>query len=95
MTVDGIDHYLDLLFYHRHLKRFVAVELKLDQFTPGDKGQMELYLAWLQQHERAEGEGSPLGLILCAGKHEETVRLLGLDRGQIRVASYLAKALPQ
>jgi predicted nuclease of restriction endonuclease-like (RecB) superfamily len=95
ITVDGIDHYLDLLFYHRHLKRLVAVELKLNHFTPADKGQMELYLAWLKEHEIVAGEESPLGLILCAGKHEETVRLLGLDRGEIRVASYLATALPQ
>jgi predicted nuclease of restriction endonuclease-like (RecB) superfamily len=95
VTVDGIDHYLDLLFYHRHLKRLVAVELKLNHFTPADKGQMELYLAWLSAHEVVAGEEAPLGLILCAGKREETVRLLGLDRGDIRVATYLAQALPQ
>jgi predicted nuclease of restriction endonuclease-like (RecB) superfamily len=95
MTVGGVDHYLDLLFYHRRLKRLVAIDLKLGHFAPADKGQMELYLAWLKENEQAASEGSPLGLILCAGKNEETVRLLGLDRGEIRVASYLAKALPK
>jgi predicted nuclease of restriction endonuclease-like (RecB) superfamily len=95
MTVGGVDHYLDLLFYHRRLKRLVAIDLKLGHFLPADKGQMELYLAWLKENELAADEGSPLGLILCAGKNEETVRLLGLDRGEIRVASYLAKALPK
>jgi predicted nuclease of restriction endonuclease-like (RecB) superfamily len=95
MTVGGVDHYLDLLFYHRRLKRLVAIDLKLGHFAPADKGQMELYLAWLNENEQAAGEGSPLGLILCAGKNEETVRFLGLDRGEIRVASYLAKALPK
>jgi len=95
MTVGGVDHYLDLLFYHRRLKRLVAIDLKLGHFAPADKGQMELYLAWLKENESADGEDSPLGLILCAGKNDETVRLLGLDKGEIRVASYLAKALPQ
>jgi predicted nuclease of restriction endonuclease-like (RecB) superfamily len=95
MAVGGVDHYLDLLFYHRRLKRLVAIDLKLGHFAPADKGQMELYLAWLKENEQDEGEDSPLGLILCAGKNDETVRLLGLDKGEIRVASYLAKALPR
>jgi predicted nuclease of restriction endonuclease-like (RecB) superfamily len=95
MTVGGVDHHLDLLFYHRKLKRLVAIDLKLGDFTPADKGQMELYLAWLREHETLDGEGLPLGLILCAGKNDETVRLLGLDRGEIRVAAYLARTLPQ
>ncbi len=95
MTVGGVDHHLDLLFYHRRLARLVAIDLKLGEFTPADKGQMELYLAWLKEHETMPGEGRPLGLILCAGKNDETVRLLALDRGDIRVASYLARTLPQ
>jgi predicted nuclease of restriction endonuclease-like (RecB) superfamily len=95
MTVGGVDHYLDLLFYHRRLKRLVAIDLKLGHFLPADKGQMELYLAWLKENELAASEASPIGLILCTGKNEETVRLLGLDRGEIRVASYLAEALPK
>jgi predicted nuclease of restriction endonuclease-like (RecB) superfamily len=95
MSVGGVDHHLDLLFFHRRLKRLVAIDLKLGAFAPADKGQMELYLAWLKEHEAMPDEGAPLGLILCAGKNDETIRLLGLDRGDIRVASYLAKALPQ
>jgi predicted nuclease of restriction endonuclease-like (RecB) superfamily len=95
MSVGGVDHHLDLLFFHRRLKRLVAIDLKLGAFAPADKGQMELYLAWLREHEAMPGEDAPLGLILCAGKNDETIRLLGLDRGDIRVASYLAKALPQ
>src|ERR1700733_8431995 len=80
----------------RHHIIFATTEdLKLGHFAPADKGQMELYLAWLKENEPADGEGSPLGLILCAGKNDETVRLLGLDKGKIRVASYLAEALPQ
>jgi len=95
MIIGGEDYHLDLLFYHRRLKRLVAIDLKLGNFAAADKGQMDLYLAWLRENEVAEGENPPLGLILCAGKNEETVRLLGLDRGEVRVASYLAEALPQ
>ena len=95
MSVDGIDHHLDLLFFNRHLRRLVAIDLKLGAFTPADKGQMDLYLGWLKEHQVIKGEGAPLGLILCSGRNEEAVRLLGLDRGDIRVAAYLAKNLPK
>jgi predicted nuclease of restriction endonuclease-like (RecB) superfamily len=95
ITVDGIDHYLDLLFYHRNLRRLVAVELKIGAFQPGDKGQMELYLGWLNRYERKDGEGSPIGLILCAGKRRETVELLDLERSGIRVSSYWTEVLPK
>lgn len=89
IQVDNDDYYLDLLFFHRRLKRLVAIELKLGQFKPADKGQMELYLRWLDKYERQTGEEPPLGLILCAGKKRETVELLELEKSGIRVAEYL------
>ena len=95
VTVDGVDHYLDLLFYHRNLRRLVAVELKLENFKPADKGQMELYLGWLNRYERHEGEEAPIGLILCAGKRQETIELLNLERSGIQVSSYWTEALPK
>ena len=95
ITVDGDDYYLDLLFFHRGLQRLVAIELKLGDFKPADKGQMELYLRWLDKYERREEELSPIGLILCAGKKEETVRLLDMEKSGIRVASYWTEALPK
>ena len=95
ITVDGDDYYLDLLFYHRRLKRLVAIELKIGDFKPGDKGQMELYLRWLDKYERQKDEESPIGLILCAGKKAETVRLLDLEAAGIRVASYWTENLPK
>lgn len=95
MTIGGVDHHLDLLFYHRRLRRLVAVDLKLGDFAPADKGQMDLYLAWLAENEGTAGEDTPLGLILCAGKNEETVRLLALHQGNVRVASYIAEAVPE
>jgi len=95
MQIDGKDHYLDLLFYHRHLRRMVAIDLKLEEFKAGDKGQMELHLNWLDRYERKEGEGKPIGLILCAGKSEETIELLDLDQTGIRVSSYWTEILPR
>jgi predicted nuclease of restriction endonuclease-like (RecB) superfamily len=95
MQIDDTDYYLDLLFYHRKLRRLIALDLKLGEFEPADKGQMELYLNWLKCHECQPGEESPLGIILCAGKKHETVELLELHRSGIHVASYLARALPK
>jgi predicted nuclease of restriction endonuclease-like (RecB) superfamily len=95
IQVDNDDYYLDLLFYHRGLKRLVAIDLKLGDFKPGDKGQMKLYLRWLAKYEQKAGEGAPIGLILCAGKKKETVELLELEKSGIRVASYWTKVLPR
>jgi len=68
ITVDNEDYYLDLLFFHRKLKRLIAIELKLGKFKAAHKGQMELYLRWLEKYEKEPDEETPLGLILCAGK---------------------------
>jgi predicted nuclease of restriction endonuclease-like (RecB) superfamily len=95
ITVDDQDYYLDLLFYHRKLRRLIAVELKLGTFQAADKGQMELYLRWLERYEAEAGEEPPLGLILCASKSDEHVELLQLDRSGIRVASYLTELPPR
>ena len=95
ITVDGDDYYLDLLFYHRGLRRLVAIELKLGDFQPSDKGQMELYLRWLEKHDSQPHEEPPIGLILCAGKKRETVELLELEKSGIRVASYWLEQIPR
>jgi len=95
ITLDGDDYYLDLLFYHRQLRRLVVIELKIGDFKPADMGQMELYLRWLDRYERREGEEKPIGLILCAGKKAETVQVLGLDRRGIHVAEYLTELPPR
>ncbi|GAM09123.1 putative protein [Geobacter sp. OR-1] len=94
MSVGKDDFYLDLLFYHRYLRRLVAIELKLESFQPAHIGQMELYLRWLDKHERATGEESPIGLILCAGSDAEQVELLQLNEKSIRVAEYLTELPP-
>ena len=88
MIIDGEDFYLDLLFYHRRLKRLVAVELKIDRFKAGYKGQMELYLNWLDKYDRQPDEATPIGLILCAGAGTEQVELMNLQKDNILVAEY-------
>ena len=93
IQIDSDDFYLDLLFYHRRLKRLVAIDLKLGDFKAEYKGQMELYLRWLAKNEQQPGESSPLGIIMCAGKKEEQIELLELDQSGIHVAEYLT-ALP-
>ncbi len=95
ITVGDDDFYLDLLFYHRTLRRLVAIELKLDKFKPAYKGQMELYLRWLEKHEQQPGEGSPIGLILCASKSEEQIELLQLGKSGKRVAAYMTELPPR
>lgn len=95
MTIDGVDYRLDLLFFHRRLRRLIAIDLKLGRFHAGDKGQMELYLRWLEKYECRPGEESPLGLILCAGKSQEHVELLQLERSGIRIAEYVTELPPR
>ncbi len=89
MIIDGDDFYLDLLFYNRTLKRLVAIELKLGKFEASHKGQMELYLKWLNKYEKQEGENEPIGLILCAESNKEQVELLEMHKDGIMVAEYL------
>ena len=91
ITVDNEDYYLDLLFFHRKLKRLIAIELKLGKFKAAHKGQMELYLRWLEKYEKEPGEETPLGLILCAGKASEQIELLQLDNSVIKVAEYMTE----
>ena len=99
MVIDGEDFYLDLLFYHRRLRRLVAIELKLGRFKAAHKtenmGQMELYLKWLDKHERQAGEEAPIGLILCAESSREQVELLQMHKDGITVAEYWTELPPK
>lgn len=95
MIIDGDDYNLDLLFYHRKLKRLVAVELKIDKFRAKYKGQMELYLKWLDKYEKQEGEESPIGLILCAVASKEQIELLEMHKDGIMVAEYWTELPPK
>lgn len=89
ITIDNRDYYIDLLFYHRRLRCLVAIDLKVGEFEAAHKGQMELYLRYLEKYEQIQGEATPIGLILCTGKNQEHVELLQLQQSNIRVADYL------
>lgn len=95
MIIDGEDFYLDLLFYHRRLHRLIAIDLKKGRFKAEYKGQMELYLRWLEANEVEPGEESPLGLLLCTEGNEEQIELLQLDKSGIKVAQYLTELPPR
>ncbi|RXT98029.1 PDDEXK nuclease domain-containing protein [Pseudomonas syringae] len=95
IPIDDDDFHLDLLFYNRKLRRLVAVGVKVGDFKAAYKGQMELYLRWLDKHEREPEEASPLGIILCTGKKREQIELLELDKSGIHVAEYLTTLPPR
>lgn len=95
MIIDGQDYKLDLLFYHRKLKRLIAIDLKIGKFKAEYKGQMELYLRWLEKNETEPGEGMPIGLILCAEGNTEQIELLQLDETNIKVGQYITQYLPK
>ena len=95
ITIDGEDYYIDLLFFHRKMKRLVVIELKLDKFKPEYKGQVQLYLKWLNKYEKSEGENPPIAIILCADKNDTVTELLELGNSGIHVAQYLTKYVPK
>ena len=95
MIIEGEDFYLDLLFYHRRLHRLIAIDLKKGRFKAEYKGQMELYLRWLEQNEMEPGEESPLGLLLCTEGGDEQIELLQLDNAGIKVAQYMTELPPR
>lgn len=95
MIIDGEDFHLDLLFFHRKLRRLIAVDLKLGRFKAQYKGQMELYLRWLERYEMQPGEETPLGLILCTEGSREQIELLQLDATGIKVGQYMTELPPK
>jgi predicted nuclease of restriction endonuclease-like (RecB) superfamily len=95
MSTGKKDRYLDLLFFNRRLQRLIAIELKLGDFEPAYKGQMEWYLNWLDQNERFDFEEKPMGIILCAGKDHDDIEYLEMDKTGIHVAQYLTELPPR
>lgn len=94
IVIDEEEYYIDLLFYHRTLKRLIAIELKLGKFKPEHKGQLELYLRYLDKYEKQEGENTPIGLLLCSEKSDKMIELLELDKSGIHVATYFTELPP-
>ncbi len=65
---EGREYFIDLLLFHRRLRCLVAIELKIGEFKPEHKGQIEFYLDQLDQHHRIEGENPPIGIVICRSK---------------------------
>lgn len=95
IQIGGEDYYIDLLFYHRKLRRLVLIELKLGNFKPEYKGQVELYLKWLSKYEKQEFEEEPIAIILCSGKDDEIVELMDIEKDNIHVSEYWLKLPPK
>ena len=95
MSISNKDRYLDLLFYNRRLRCLVALDLKIGEFEPAHKGQMEWYLNWLDTNETLEHENKPLGIILCAGKDQEDIEYMKMDQTGIHVAQYITDLPPK
>jgi len=95
IIIDHRDYRIDLLFYHRRLKGLIAIDLKIGEFDAAYKGEMELYLNYLEKHETIEGENPPIGLILCTGKNPEHIELMHLEKSNIKVAEYLTILPPK
>jgi len=95
ISIENDDYHIDLLFYNRDIRRLVAIELKIGKFKPSYKGQMELYLNWLNQYDRRESEEAPIGLILCTDANRKVAELMELDKSGIAVAEYWTKLPPK
>jgi len=95
ISVGGDDFYIDLLLYNRYMKRLVVIELKTTHFKPAHKGQMELYLNWLNKYERQPDEDSPMGIILCTEKGKEMINLFDLVSNNIHIAQYMTVLPPK
>ena len=90
ISFDGRDFYIDLVFYHYILKCFVLIDLKMDDLTHQDLGQMQMYVNYYTRSMMNEGDNPPVGIILCADKSEAIVRYtLPQDNKQIFASKYL------
>ena len=81
--------HIDLVFYHRILKCFVLIDLKIKKVNHGDIGQMNLYLNYFKKEENVEGDNEPIGIILSAEKDEVLVEYaMGGISNKIFVSKY-------
>lgn len=96
LTVDGDDYYIDLLFYHLHLRCYVVIDLKVVPFEPEFAGKMNFYLSAVEDQLRQPEDRPSIGLILCKERKRLTVEYaLRNTAAPIGVSQYrLTKALP-
>ena len=88
-TLDGQNFYIDLVFYNYILKCFVLIDLKMDQLTHQDIGQMQMYVNYYTRELMNEGDNPPIGIVLCADKSDAIVKYtLPESNNQIFASKY-------
>jgi predicted nuclease of restriction endonuclease-like (RecB) superfamily len=97
LTFDDQEFFVDLLFYHLHLRAFVVIELKAGKFKPEYTGQLGFYMAAVDDLMRKEGDNQTIGILLCKSKHKVVAEYaLRNMSAPIGISEYtLAKALPK
>ena len=99
LEVDGEDFYIDLLFYHLHLRCFVVIDLKSGQFKPEYAGKMNFYLSAVDDQRRTPDDAPSIGLILCKTRSkviaEYALRHLQRPVGVARYVTKLTERLPR
>jgi hypothetical protein len=94
LRIDDEWYRVDLVFFHRRLRCLMLIDLKLGKLTPGDAGQMHLYLSYAREHWTRPDENPPVGLILCA-EHRAGVARYALEGLSSKVlAAQYRTALP-
>ncbi|HEY4061736.1 MAG TPA: PDDEXK nuclease domain-containing protein [Puia sp.] len=94
ITFDNTHYRIDLVFYHRLLRCHVLLDLKMGKFTPGDAGQMHMYLNYFRENETCEGDHPPIGIILCTDKSETLVKYATSGLAQPVFVSNYITSLP-
>lgn len=97
LAVGEREYFVDLLFYHLRLRCHVAIDLKMDDFSPEDAGKMNFYLSALDDRVRRPEDGPTIGIILCREKDRTTVEFALRDTAKpIGVSEYrLTTRLPR
>ena len=97
VEVGGDDFYVDLLFYHLRLRRYVAIELKAEKFKPEHLGQLSFYMTAIDETVRHEGDEATIGLLLCKDKNQVVAEYALRDSSQpLGIAEFqLVEALPE
>jgi len=94
LTLDGDHFYPDLIFYHVKLKCYVVIDIKVAKLTPGDLGQMQMYVHYYDREIAGVDDQPTIGLILCADKNEAMVRYVLDDKSSQIFASRYQFQLP-
>ena len=96
LQVGNEDFYIDLLFYHRHLRCLVAFELKIGKFKPSHLGQLEFYLEALDRDVKSKDENQSIGILLCREKDDEVVKYaLSRSLSPTVISDYETKLIPK